>query len=175
MYSLFTINALVHNSKYYGFLLRNQTEFSHKFPSSYNPKKDFSPNYNYSNERTTDPKLGTCKVFIPRTSSVKGKGEGGADIGANILYRYEKGKLTNQRLWNPQTGAFPGGAIVKGVNNISGSSLFDVHKRLNVNTNGCAFPENYREGNSTQVNAPDSAPDTKAPAAPQQVEIVFGG
>ena len=54
--------------------------------------------------------------------------------------------LTNQPLWNPSTGEFPGGAIVPGVNDIAGSSRFDVHKRLNVNTNGCSFPAGYAAG-----------------------------
>ncbi len=71
---------------------------------------------------------------------MKGAGVGGADIGANVLYRYGNGVLTTQPLWDLITGAFPRGAIVRGVNDIPGSSLFDVHKRLNVNTNGCFLP-----------------------------------
>lgn len=140
LYSFFSKNTLVHQVGTYGFRMVGQKEFSHKFAASYKPKVNFSPNYNYFNEQTSDPMLGTCKVFIPRNSSLKDKGEMGADIGANILNRYEEGVLTNQPLWNPQTGEFPGGAIVKGVNDISGSSRFDVHKRLNVNSNGCLLP-----------------------------------
>jgi hypothetical protein len=92
---------------------------------------------------TIDPQLGTCKVFIPSGSPMKGADKNGGDIGANVLYRYENGSLTNQPLWNPVTGEFPHGAIVAGVNDIAGSSAFDVHKRLNVNTNGCLLPAGY--------------------------------
>ena len=82
---------------------------------------------------------------------MKVAGVGGADIGANVLYRYHNGSLTNQPLWDPVTGAFPHGAIVAGVNDIAGSSAFDVHKRLNVNTNGCPFPSGYASGSSSVV------------------------
>jgi len=92
-----------------------------------------------------DPQLGTCKVWIPDNSPMKRAGKNGADIGANVLYRYENGVLTTQPLWDPVTGQFPCGAIVPGVNDIAGSSCFDVHQRLNVNTNGCPFPAGYGE------------------------------
>jgi hypothetical protein len=83
-------------------------------------------------------------VFVPSSAThLKRKGKNAADIGANVLYRYENGTLTTQPLWNPSTGEFPGGAIVAGVNDVAGSSRFDVHKRLNVNTNGCFFPAEY--------------------------------
>jgi hypothetical protein len=139
-YSFFSKNSLVSQTSGHGFAMIGQTEFSHKFPSVYNTHIKFYPNKNYFNEKTDDPKLGTCKVFIPKSSPRKGQGEGGTDIGANVLYRYKNGVLTNQPLWNTTTGAFPKGALVKGINDIPGSSLFDVHKRLNVNTNGCSLP-----------------------------------
>lgn len=90
-----------------------------------------------------DPRLGACMAWIPESSPMKQKGAGGSDIGANILYRYENGVLTNIPLWNPQTGAFPCGAVVAGVNDAPGRSCFDVHKRLNVNANGCLLPAGY--------------------------------
>ena len=93
-----------------------------------------------TNSISINPQIGSCIAFIPSTSTMKGAGAGGADIGANILYRYQNGSLTSQPLWDSVTGEFPHGAIVAGVNDIAGSSLFDVHKRLNVNTNGCSFP-----------------------------------
>jgi hypothetical protein len=74
---------------------------------------------------------------------MKGAGLNGDDIGANVLFRYHNGNLTTQPLWNPVTGEFPRGAIVSGVNDIPGSSAFDVHTRLNVNVNGCFFPAGY--------------------------------
>lgn len=80
-------------------------------------------------------------VYIPADSNMKGAGKNGADIGANILNRYENGILTCQPLWNPATGAFPCGAVVAGINDLAGSSCFDVHERLNVNAN--TMPANY--------------------------------
>ena len=34
-----------------------------------------------------------------RPAALRGLGEGGADIGAEVLYRYENGVLTNKPLW----------------------------------------------------------------------------
>lgn len=103
---------------------------------------------------TTNPNLGSCRVFIPDASPMKGQGTGGADIGANILYRYQNGVLTNQPLWDPTTGRFPHGATIAGLNDVAGQSAFDVHQRLNVNANGCSLPAGY--GGSTGLNAPTS-------------------
>ena len=87
---------------------------------------------------------------------MKGAGTNGEDIGANILYRYQDGILSDVPLWDPSTGEFPHGALVKGINDVAGQSLFDVHKRLNVNSNGCTFPVGYGKGD----------PDGKSPAQP---------
>jgi hypothetical protein len=83
---------------------------------------------------------GQCIVYVPSKSNMKGAGKDRADIGANIIYRYENGVLTSKKLWNQSTGQFPCGAVVKGVNDTSGSSCVDVHKRLNVGVNGCPIP-----------------------------------
>ena len=93
-----------------------------------------------TNITTSNPTLGTCKVFIPSASNLKGSGLGGADIGANILNRYQDGVLTNTPLWNQSTGAFPCGATVAGVNDSMNDSCIGVHQRLNVNFNGCTLP-----------------------------------
>ena len=92
-------------------------------------------------------------MFIPASSSLKAKGKNGADIGANVLYRYKDGVLTNEPLWDPKTGAFPCGAKVPGVNDKPGQSCFDVHLRLNVNANGCKLPSGYG-GGSAKPGAP---------------------
>ena len=96
-----------------------------------------------TNSKTIDPVLGNCKVYIPAGSPMKGVGRNGADIGANIIYRYENGVLTDKKLWDQTTGRFPCGAIVTGVNDNStfpDSACVNVHKRLNVGVNGCAIP-----------------------------------
>ena len=61
------------------------------------------------------------------------------NIGANIVYRYENGALTSTPLWDPQTGAFPCGAIVPGIND-GERRCATLHRRLNVDTDGCALP-----------------------------------
>jgi len=76
---------------------------------------------------------GESVVFIPERSNMSGAGKNGADLGANIVYRYHNGELTDQLLWNPETGAFPHGAVIEGINDVPGKSLFDLHERLNVN------------------------------------------
>jgi hypothetical protein len=115
-----------------------------------NPKGTWRSGTDTRDPATTPPPsvsatsdLGSCRVFIPASSSLKGKGKNGQDIGANILYAYENGVLTGKPLWDPQTGRFPCGAIVPGVNDLPGQSCFDVHTRVNVHTNGCPLPQGY--------------------------------
>ncbi|MEZ4270302.1 MAG: sugar-binding protein [Myxococcota bacterium] len=100
-----------------------------------------------------DPGMGACRVWIPDDSPMKGAGENGADVGANILYRYQNGVLTDIPLWDQGTGSFPCGAQVSGLNDVAGQSCFDVHKRLNVNTNDCLFPAGYA------LSSPDPTPE----------------
>lgn len=145
IYSFFSENVLVMDNSNTGIITQGQTMWSHNYSNGYNNGTNFYPSTNVMHATTIDPGFGNCLMFVPMNSPLKGKGAGGEDIGANILYRYQNGKLTNQPLWNPQTGQFPTGAIIEGVNDISDSSLFDVHKRLNVNTNGCTFPEHYKK------------------------------
>ncbi|MBI2067446.1 MAG: hypothetical protein HYT77_05495 [Deltaproteobacteria bacterium] len=95
----------------------------------------------WSNHSSVDPQLGGCLVYIPDDSPMQLGG--GEKIGAEILYRYENGQLTDEPLWNPVTGQFPCGAIVSGVNDMPGQSCFDVHERLHVKTNGCNLPVDY--------------------------------
>ncbi len=92
---------------------------------------------------------GKAIVFVPEISNMSGAGKDGADIGANILYRYVDGELTDEPLWDPITGEFPRGAIVAGVNDVPGDSLFDIHQQLNVNYNGVTLPYNETNLNET--------------------------
>jgi hypothetical protein len=79
-----------------------------------------------------NPAFAGTYVFIPADSPYKAAGKEGADVGANILYRYQDGSLTDQPLWDREKAAFPHGAIIEGVNDIAGRSLFDVHQRLGI-------------------------------------------
>jgi hypothetical protein len=140
-----------------GFTITEQTSWSFNEVNAFNNTTKYIPSLpaNFTNATTTDPVLGTCRVYIPDASPMKGAGVGGADIGAKILYRYQNGVLTNIPLWSPTTGEFPHGAIVAGLNDVAGQSAFDVHKRLNVNTNGCAFPASFaQDSNSTPPTPP---------------------
>lgn len=77
-----------------------------------------------------DPNIEEPFVWVSENSSLKGMGRDGADIGANIIYRYENGTLTSETLWDSTTGAFPCGAILEGINDEEGCT--SVHKRLGI-------------------------------------------
>ena len=97
-----------------------------------------------TNATTTNPNLGTCKIFIPDGTAMKGAGVSGADIGANVLYQYNSsGALTSTKLWNSSGVPQFKGATVTGLNDVVGSSLFDVQDRLNIGQNGCSTPAGY--------------------------------
>lgn len=95
-----------------------------------------------------DPNFGQCRVLVPDGTPFKGVGYGGADIGANVLYAYEDGILTNNRLWNYNlAGAnrgklLHGPAVISGVND-SGTVRSTVHQRIGFGSGTCAFPSNY--------------------------------
>ncbi len=114
-----------------------------------------------------------CALWVPDAATdLKGAGSEGSDIGANILYAYENGKLTNKPLWRNSDGQFLGcGAIVAGLNDpvcTEGTSTLadgtchtdadcadtgsgshcrhvcvNLQYRLNINQNGCEFPKGY--------------------------------
>jgi hypothetical protein len=160
--SCYMTNSLLFNDAGYGVIFVNQADSLVEHTNAFNNSWGNFSAPKQSNNTQVNPNLGSCIAFIPASSPMKGAGKGGADVGANVLYRYQNGMLTNQPLWNTTTGEFPGGAVVSGVTDISGSSRFDVHKRLNVNTNGCAFPAGY---GSTVSSSP--------PQAPGNLSVVF--
>jgi hypothetical protein len=157
-YSFFSNNSLVSGSSAgTGFAVTSEIQtWTVNNSNSVNNMRDYTPvqNSRFVDYKTVDPILGSCRVWIPDTSPMKKIGTNGKDIGANILYRYENGTLTKVPLWDRSTGEFPHGAIVDGVNDVAGQSLFDVHKRLNVNANGCSFPANYGSDRSSDEAAP---------------------
>ena len=87
-----------------------------------------------------DPQLGGCLVYLPAASPMRGAGPNGSNIGAHLVYRYRDGVLGDIPLWDPETGAFPCGAIVAGVNDDPTTSCSGVHTRLHVGTPDCALP-----------------------------------
>lgn len=85
---------------------------------------------------------GECAAYPPATSPLAGAGADGQDIGAAILWRIE-GDTTEQPLWDPQTGAFPCGAVVSGLSDDAATSCTGIHERLNVFTESCPAPPGY--------------------------------
>lgn len=144
--TLYATNILSLNNKHHGIGI-NQTDWLVEYPNSYNNAGSAyipTTSANLVKKIERDPQLGPCRVYLPDNSPMKGAGKNGADIGANVLYRYQDGVLTNIPLWDPTTGKFPCGSVVTGMNDVPGSSCNDVHQRLNVNTNGCSFPSSFR-------------------------------
>jgi hypothetical protein len=144
------VNSLVVNNSGTGLNIATAQQeggWSISYSNAYNNRVNYSPSTspNLTRSTTLNPVLGSCRLWAPDGSRMKTAGRDGADIGATILYRYQNGGLTSQRLWDTITGAFPSGALVTGVNDVAGQSAFDVHRRLNVNTNDCAFPLGYAD------------------------------
>jgi hypothetical protein len=121
--------------------------WSNDHSDAYSNSPNYSPStsINLTNSTTVNPLLGACSLWVPDASPLKQMGRDGMDIGANILYRYEHGRITTAPLWDSGTGEFPRGALVSGVNDIRGQSAFDIHQRLNVNGNDCTFPTGYSQ------------------------------
>jgi hypothetical protein len=128
-----------------GITIRSPYKVTASHINSYNNRRnyDISISANTANYLSTDSQLGECIVWTPNGSSTHRFG-----AGANVLYQYDsRGNPTKARLWDLRTNQFASrGAIVEGVNDIPGNSLFDVNRRLNVNTNGCKFPDEYASG-----------------------------
>lgn len=147
LFSFYNDNSLAaYHSGGGGFVMKDQFDLLLNYPNAYANKGNFYPEPTHpqiTNELMIDPQLGSCIVYIPSDSPLKGAGAHGRDIGANVLYRYKNGVLSAEPLWDPETGEFSCGAIVAGVNDRAGVSCFDVHARLNVNTNGCELPAGY--------------------------------
>ena len=151
-FSFFSENLLTINNSERGIYIKPEIQsWIIDSVNSFNNLYDYFPlvSNNYLNKQSNDPQLGSCLVYIPDSSPMKGAGLNGEDIGANILYRYQDGMLTNEPLWDLVTGAFPCGAIIPDVNDIPGSSCFDVHERLNVNVSSCPYPSGYGDTSPT--------------------------
>jgi hypothetical protein len=98
----------------------------------------------YENCNSSEPSLvglgnGDCVVYVPPASNMFDAGKDGAPIGANIIYRYEDGGLTDAKLWS-EGGSFPCGAVRQGINDDAGASCQGVGARLNFVDGGCPVP-----------------------------------
>jgi hypothetical protein len=115
-----------------------------------NPTADYAPQidsgeFHDCKEIPLSQTIGTgpgdqCFVYVPDGSSMHGIGMGGADIGANVVYRVEDGGLTATKLWTP-AGTLPCGALVTGINDVTaGPRCLDLYERLNFVDGGCPIP-----------------------------------
>src|SRR6185312_14076853 len=111
-------NSLLTGADGYGVYFTDQASFgvdhSNLINNAINNANDFYPasSPTYTNNMSVPPGMGVCKVFIPDNTPMKGKGQNGEDVGANIVCRYENGMLqVGNPLWDPATGQFPCGAI----------------------------------------------------------------
>ena len=135
----------------YGFHATGQTNWAFDHCNAFGPAMTFAPRDNHvMNATEVDPQLGGCLVYVPAASPFEsGGGTPGADggaagpgMGANIVYEYVDGRLTQSKLWDQATGAFPCGATVAGLNDptLADVSCSGVAARLHVGAMGCAIP-----------------------------------
>jgi hypothetical protein len=82
-----------------------------------------------------------CVAYLGDGSPLRGAAGAEGDVGARVVQRYVDGVLTDEPLWDPETGAFPCGAVVPGINDDPSQSCIGVHERLRVGSAGCALPE----------------------------------
>ena len=146
------INCLAVNGLGAGFFINTPDwgAYALEYPWAYGNSAYFSPpaGASITNKNTSDPKMGSCRVWQPDGSPTLNAGKNGAHVGARVLYIYLNGvlqaALPANRLWDTTTGAWRwGGANVPAVNDVAGASLSDVHTRLRINNGGCNFPAGY--------------------------------
>ncbi|HUS31085.1 MAG TPA: right-handed parallel beta-helix repeat-containing protein [Kofleriaceae bacterium] len=137
------INCLAIGSGMNGFYVQQQTGgWSLESANAFNNGAPFDPPTapELTAPMQLDPKLGGCLVYEPVNAPLRGAGVGGGTIGAEVIYRYVDGIRTTAPLWDPETGAFPCGAIVEGVNDSAAGSCIGVHNRLHVGAPDCPLP-----------------------------------
>ncbi len=149
-YSFYASNLLIlrtANPNTYGAAM--STNFGIDHANSYGSNTAFSPfpNAAYTNTSTVNPQMGSCYAWLPASSPMKRAGINGADIGANVLYVYQNGTLTTNKLWDPTTNTFASaylGANVPGITDVAGNSLRNIGARLHLGpANGCDYPTGY--------------------------------
>jgi hypothetical protein len=106
------IRATVKNSSFnngtYG-LYKTESGYVLAFNHSYNNLYGMTTCYSGTTQgtgencKTLNPSYDTATygkgAYLMVPTALKGKGEGGADVGAEVLYRYVDGKLTDTPLW----------------------------------------------------------------------------
>ncbi len=142
--SAFIENSLAFGGGIDGFEIADQDSWGATFVNSFGHGNNYNAHDNvddnlFSNFTEVDPQFGECRVYVPIASPMAGAGKDGADIGANVIFRYEEGVVTSVPLWNESDGSFPCGLVRSGIND-GPSDCSTVHQRLNVGTNQCPLP-----------------------------------
>jgi len=147
-------NVLAASNHVYGFRATDQKTWLVDHSNAAGNAENYSPSEtigdakgNVQSSISTTPTgvgigAGKCLPWILPSSNMAHAGQGGAPLGASILFRYERGTLTTKALWNPTTGSFPCGATVTGVND-GAKRCSNLHTRLGVGGGGCQFPSGY--------------------------------
>ncbi|MFH0863736.1 MAG: hypothetical protein V1858_01415, partial [Candidatus Gottesmanbacteria bacterium] len=77
--------------------------FIHDYNNIYNHTTPWYGTTQSANETTLNPAYNTSTygkgAYLMVPAALKGKGENGGDIGAEVLYRYVDGVLTGDKLW----------------------------------------------------------------------------
>lgn len=129
--------------------------FSFDHDNNFNNSVTYNPNSNVTNPLAVNPGFGNCYLWVPAASPLHAAASDGTDVGATVLYQYVAGALTTNPLWDQATGApLFKGATVSGLNDVAGNSLFDISSRLNINQNGCVFPNGYTGSAASSPPAP---------------------
>jgi hypothetical protein len=82
-----------------------------------------------------------CVAYLGAGSRLRGAAGAEGDVGARVVQRYIDGVLTDEALWDRETGAFPCGAVVPGINDDASQSCIGAHERLRIGSADCALPE----------------------------------
>src|SRR6266487_4064517 len=102
-------------------------------------------------------------LFVPNNSPLKGAGANGADIGANIIYEYVDGQLTNTPLWpwpmEDRIMAEKGISVTYAANGGIWKTLSGIYSNTTITSTPTStpFPTN------TLTPTPPLVPDTTSP------------
>jgi hypothetical protein len=122
-----------------GYSIREQVDWEVRSSTSFGDDREYLDESGVVDPVNLDPELGGCLVYLPEGSPLRGAGADGADIGANVLYRYRDGLEIDQPLWDRE-GRFPCFGVVDGVNDDEATSCIGIHERLEVGTDDCPLP-----------------------------------
>ena len=142
--STYCTNCLSTRNESTGFSVQEQVDWEVRSSTTFGDGREYLDDSNVVDPVNVDPELGGCLVYLPEGSPLRGAGADGADIGANVLYRYRDGGETDVPLWD-HDGRFPCFGVVEGVNDDPSTSCTGIHERLHVGTADCPLPPALRD------------------------------